>query len=198
MKTSATTHSISLFLVIIMYPSISMAQSIVVDDKSNDIKPTIETRNVDSSQISINSQVEIAPEAISVEISNKEVMPGLSVFEGLEHRDMRSDEYIASVDLGRLILPGDEFDGVNNPVGRVMLGLKRPYYRLGKDMRLAGFLDLKVARSLAGLGNSATITFRYDFHRIHDEGSVKMSMSFVHISYKISIPFGRRAETQHR
>jgi hypothetical protein len=198
MKTSATLHSISLFLAIIMYPSISMAQSIVVDDKSNDIKPTIETRNVDSSQISINSQVEIAPEAISVEISNKEVTPGLSVFEGLEPRDMRSDEYIASVDLGRLILPGDGFDGVNNPVGRVMLGLKRPYYRLGKDMRLAGFLDLKVARSLAGLGNSATITFRYDFHRIHDEGSVRMSMSFVHISYKISIPFGRRTETQRR
>ncbi len=195
---SATPHSISLFLVIIMYPSISMAQSIVVDDKSNEIKPTIETRNVDSSQISINSPVEIAPEAISTGISNKEMTPGLSVFEGLEPRDMRNDEYIASVDLGGLILPGNEFDRIKNPVGRVMLGLKRPYYRLGKDMRLAGFVDLKAAGSLAGLGNSATITFRYDFRRIHDERSFKMSMSFVHISYKISIPFGRRAETQHQ
>ncbi len=198
MITSAPWLSISLLLVIILSPSINMAQSIVVDDKSNDITPTIETRDIDSSQISIASPVGIAAEAISTEISSREVRPGFSVFEALEGRDMKSDEYVASIDLGRLIWPGDEFDSMKNPVSRVMLGLKRPYYRLGEDMRLAGFVDLKAAGSLAGLGNSAIITFRYDLRRNHDERSLKMSMVFVHISYKISIPFGNRTEKRHR
>jgi hypothetical protein len=178
--------------------SVGMAQSIVFDDKSNDIKPTIETRNIDSSQISINAPVETAPEAISTGISNKEVTPGFAVFEGIEAREMKGNEYIASVDLGRLILPGDGFDNFENPAGYVMLGLKRPYYRFGEDMRFSGLVDLRAGRSLAGLGNSAIITFRYDLRRNHDERSLKMSMFFVHISYKINIPFGGRTKTQHR
>jgi hypothetical protein len=55
---------------------------------------------------------------------------------------------------------------------------------------LAGLVDLNAAGSLGGLGNSATVTFRYDLRRNHDEHSVRMSVFFVYISYKISIPFG--------
>lgn len=198
MITSAPSLSISLLLVIMLYPSLSRAQSIVGDDKSDDIKPAVETRSIDSSRISINQPVEIAPEAISTEVSNNSAVPDFSLFEVPEGRDMWVDEYAASIDLGRLIWPKDAFDDMKNQSSRVMLGLKRPYYRLGEDMRLAGFVDLKAAGSLAGLGNSATITFRYDLHRIHDERSFKISMSFVHISYKISIPFGGRTEAQHR
>lgn len=198
MITSAPSLSVSLLLVIMLYPSLSRAQSITVDDKSDDIKPAVETRSIDSSRISIDQPVEIAPQAISTEVSNTSTTPDFSLFEASEDRDMWSDKYAASIDLGRLIWPGDEFDGMKNPVSRVMLGLKRPYYRLGEDMRLAGFVDLKAAGSLAGLGNSATITFRYDLRRIHDERSFKISMSFVHISYKVSIPFGGRTEAQRR
>ena len=181
-----------------LYPSLSRAQSITVDDKSDDIKPAVETRSIDSSRISIDQPVEIAPQAISTEVSNTSTTPDFSLFEASEERDMWSNKYAASIDLGRLIWPGDEFDGMKNPVSRVMLGLKRPYYRLGEDMRLAGFVDLKAAGSLAGLGNSATITFRYDLRRIHDKRSFKISMSFVYISYKVSIPFGGRTEAQRR
>ncbi len=195
---SALSVLIPVFYVIMLNTSVGMAQSIVFDDKSNDIKPTFETRNIDSSQISIDSPVEIAPEALSTGIAKKEVTPGFSIFEGIEAHDMKSNEYIASVDLGRLILPGDGVDNFENPAGYVMLGLKRPYYRLGEDMRFSGLVDLRAGWSLAGLGNSATITFRYDLRRNHDERSLKMSMFFVHISYKISIPFGSRAEMQHR
>ncbi len=198
MITSAPWLSITLLLVIILTPSINMAQTIVVDDKSNDITPTIEARDIDSSRISIESPVGITAEAISTEVSNREVRPGFSVFEAPEGRDMKSDEYVASIDLGRLVWPEDGQDGMRNSVGSLMLGLKRPHYSFGEEMRFVGLVDLKVAGSLVGLGNSATMTFRYDLRRNHDERSIKMSMILVHISYKISIPFGNRTEKRHR
>ena len=181
-----------------LYPITSIAQSIVVEDKTNDINPSTETRNIGSPQKPIDSAVETAPEAASTQILRSFLSPDFAVFEALEDPDMKDDEYVASIDLSRLIWSGDGFGETENPFGHVVLGLKRPYYRFGEDMRFAGLVDLNVAGSLAGLGNSATITFRYDFHRDHDENSVKMSMFFVYVSYKINIPFGSSGEAQYR
>lgn len=198
MMTSAGSPSRSLVFAIMLYPITSIAQSIVVEDKTNDINPPTETRNIDSPQKSIDSAVETAPEALSTRILNSSLSPGFPVSEMLEDRDMNDDDYVASIDLGRLIWSGDGFGKTENPFGHVVLGLKRPYYRLGGDTRLVGLVDLNAAGSLAGLGNSVSITFRYDFRRDHDENSVKMSMFFVYVSYKINIPFGSSGETRYR
>ncbi len=198
MITVAASPSKSLFFAIMLYPVISIAQSIVLEDESNDIKLTTETRNIDSPQKPIDSAVEIAPEAVSTEILKSSLSPGFPVFEMLEDRDMRGDDYVASIDLGRLIWSGDGFGETENPAGHVMLGIRRPYYRLDEDIRLAGLVDLNAGGSLAGLGNLATITFRYDLRKDYDSRSVKMSMFFVYVSYKVSIPFGGHTDERDR
>ncbi len=198
MITVAASPSKSLFFAIMLYPIISIAQSIVVEEKTNDIKLTTETRSIDSFEKPIDSATEVAPEAVSTEILKSSLAPGFSIFEAAEVSDMRGDDYVASIDLGRLIWPGDGFSETENPAGHVMLGIRRPYYRLDEDIRLAGLVDLNAGGSLAGLGNSATITFRYDLRKDHDGRSVKMSMFFVYVSYKISIPFGGHTDERDR
>ena len=198
MITSAASLSVWLFFAILLFPSIGLPQSIVPEDETNDIEPATETRNIDSPQKPIDSAVETAPEAASTQILDSSLSSGSPVSEMLEDRDMNDDDYVASIDLGRLIWSGDGFGKTESRFGHVVLGLKRPYYRFGEDTKLVGLVDLNVAGSLAGLGNSATITFRYDFHRDHDEHSVKMSMFFVYVSYKINIPFGSSGEAQYR
>lgn len=187
---SAASLSLSLFFAILLYPVTGIAQSILIEEKTGDIKPATEARSIDSFEKPIDPAADVAPEAPSAGILKSPRTPDLSVFESLEDHDMRNDEYVASLDLAGLIWPKDGLGKTENLFGRVILGLKRPYYRLGEDIRLAGLVDLNAAGSVGGLGNSATVTFRYDFRRDDDHHSVRMSVFFVYISYKISIPFG--------
>jgi hypothetical protein len=190
MMTPAASFSVSLFTAILLYSITGMAQSISIEEKTSDIVPATDTKSIDSFEKPIDPATEVTPEAAATGILKSPRMPDLSVFESLEEHDMRDDKYVASVDLAGLIWPEDGFGKAENLFGRVILGLKRPYYRLGENIRLAGLVDLNAAGSLGGLGNSATVTFRYDLRRNHDEHSVRMSVFFVYISYKISIPFG--------
>lgn len=115
-----------------------------------------------------------------------------SVFEILQFVDpdkVNKGKYVASIRLTNPLKPS--FSGKRGASGesQVLFGLRRPYYRLDEKVRVVGSFDLKASRTLAGLGNSATFTFRYDFRGDMERRAFKLSMLIDQISYRILIPF---------
>lgn len=97
--------------------------------------------------------------------------------------------YVATLDLLNLLSSSKYESGPAHPGARVMLGIKRPYYRLGRDMRLAGAVDLKMNKSFAGFDNLATVILGYDFQKNHSERDIRMKMMILNVSFKMEIPF---------
>lgn len=112
----------------------------------------------------------------------------LNRFTGTFDSDYRvKSEYVASLDLLEFLKPGKA--GAFDPVGtEVLFGLRRPYYRLGKDLRCAGVVDLRMSGSIGGCENSLTIAFGYDFRKEIGNGTFEAGVSLVKIGYLIKVP----------
>ena len=100
-------------------------------------------------------------------------------------------EYIASVDIMNIIRPGRVEDGHDN-AAELVFGVKRPYYRLGKNIRCAGVLDLKIAKSIAGCDNTLIIAFGYDIKKDIYNRTIDAGISLLNVGFKITIPVSLR------
>lgn len=110
------------------------------------------------------------------------------ITEMIEVENVLKKGYVATVDVARLLTSGkgaNQSDPAN--IG-ILLGIKRPYYRLGRDSRVAGMIDFTLKGSLAGIENCAVFTLGYDLKKYSADRSLKMDMTILNISFKISLP----------
>jgi hypothetical protein len=98
--------------------------------------------------------------------------------------------YVASIELSNPLKPSFSGKRASSDGGKFLFGLRKPYYRLDETIRIIGSFDLSAAGKLAGLGNSAILTFRYDLRGDIDRQALNISMLVDRISYRITIPFG--------
>jgi hypothetical protein len=97
-------------------------------------------------------------------------------------------KYVASIELSNPLKPSFSGKQVSGG-GHVLFGLRRPHYRLDETVRVIGSFDLSAIGRVGGFGNSAIVTFRYDFSGDVRRQAFKVSMLIDGISYKIIIPF---------
>jgi len=91
-------------------------------------------------------------------------------------------QYVASLTLGRNIWPsGDQ---------RVILGLKRPKYHLGKNTRILGNFDLKLERVMWKFNNILLVTFHYTVSKLPSSFSAKTEISIANIAFLVNFNFG--------
>jgi len=103
----------------------------------------------------------------------------------------KSDRYIASFKIDGFLWPetaGSRWAGKN---GSILIGVKKPYYRIDKNPRIKGKVDLKMEGSIFGMQNRSIITISYDLRSEETYGRISTSISFYSFSYNITIPFGK-------
>ncbi|MEE9554753.1 MAG: hypothetical protein V3W18_10690 [candidate division Zixibacteria bacterium] len=100
-------------------------------------------------------------------------------------------EYIAALDIGRILKPSGR-DQQGESSSGVFLGIRRPYYRIGREIRVVGTVDLKMTRPIRGIDNTLIIVLGYDLRKARFERSIDAGAAIVNIGYKISIPFPSR------
>jgi hypothetical protein len=165
------------------------AQTVGFGDKPGSIRSATEAAVGDASKTLEEATETVIPETSVLE---KMKLDPESVFELLQLIDpdeVSRGKYVASIKLNNPLKPS--FSGKRGAGGdsQVLFGLRRPYYRLDEKVRVVGSFDLKASGTLAGLGNSATFTFRYDFRGDMEKRAFKLSMLIDQISYRILIPF---------
>ena len=106
-----------------------------------------------------------------------------------EEKRITKSVYVATVDIGRMI-PGlsKASRGWTDGEG-FTVGVKRPYYRIGSDMRLRGLIDFKLIHPLAAVSSSLVVSVKYDFRRYGTENEFRGEIGVSDIAYKIIIPF---------
>jgi len=104
-------------------------------------------------------------------------------------KEERLPGYIATIDIMDLTHEGKGAGKLDNNSLAAVVGLRRPYYKLGKDLRLAGSVDLKINRGIAGTLGGALITLGYDFRKNRYDPSIKTEFKILECSIKFSFPF---------
>jgi len=104
----------------------------------------------------------------------------------------KAEKYMVSVDLGELFGSGRRNEGSGNGGSSVMIGLKKPYYRISGAPFITGKLDLRLAGSLFGIENRGFITLSYDVRSERRLQQLSSKIAFEQISFAIYIPFGKR------
>ena len=102
------------------------------------------------------------------------------------------DRYIASIKIDKLLWPktaGNRWAGKN---GLILIGVKKPYYRIDRNPRVKGKVDLKMEGSIFGMENRGLITISYDLRSQDTYRRISTSISFYSFSYSIIIPFGKK------
>lgn len=100
--------------------------------------------------------------------------------------------YVATIDPILLIFHGAIPPQDKIPNDGIVFGVRKPYYRLGKNMRVAGTVDLKYSGSLAGIGNRAVVTVGYDLRKYRTDNGIRGDVSVVKIAFSLDIPFNIR------
>ncbi len=100
-------------------------------------------------------------------------------------------DYIAMLDIGKFIKPGGR-DQRRGSIPEFFLGVRRPYYKIGRDLRVRGTIDLKMAHPVGGIDNALIIVFGYDFKKSRLDRSIDTKIAIVNIGFKISVPFSAR------
>jgi len=103
--------------------------------------------------------------------------------------DNSKSGYVATLNIIDLLSVGENPSRPRRPGTGMMLGIKRPYYRLGRDIRVVGTIDFKMNKALAGIDNLATVVFGYDLRKNKLDRTVKMDMMILNVSFRILIPF---------
>lgn len=154
--------------------SIRSATEAAVGDVSKTLEEASETPVPETSVL---ERIKLDPDAM------------LDLLHLIDPDQVNKGKYVASVELTNPLKPAFSAKGGTRSVNQVLFGLRRPYYSLDEKVRVVGSFDLKASRTLAGLGNSATFTFRYDFRGDMERRAFKLSMLMDAISYRIIIQF---------
>ena len=134
--------------------------------------------------------VEISKETAPSEYSTKSIDPESlqKISDMFTATNASKSGYVATIDLMKLVSSPENPSRLKRPDTGLMLGIRRPYYRLGRDIRVAGSIDFKFSGSLARFDNLATIIFGYDLRKNRIDRGMKMEFSILEISFKIAIP----------
>ncbi len=104
-------------------------------------------------------------------------------------RGLFPDRYIASISIDGLLrsaLAGEHPPGKN---GQILIGIKKPYYRLDRYLRVKGRVDLQMGFLIFGLESKGLISVIYDLRGKDTYRGVSTSLSFDSVIYRIVIPF---------
>jgi len=102
------------------------------------------------------------------------------------------EKYMVSVDLGDLLWSARHDEGSGNGRGFIMIGLKKPYYRISGAPFITGRLDLRLAGSFFGIENRGFITLSYDVRTESRLRQLSSKITFEQISFALYFPFGKR------
>ncbi len=112
-------------------------------------------------------------------------------FPGLFDLDFHiKSDYIATLDIGKLIKPAGRDQRGETP--EFFIGVRRPYYKIGRDLSVRGTIDLKMAHPVGGIDNALIIVFGYDFKKSRLDRYIDTKIAIVNIGFKISVPFSTR------
>lgn len=106
--------------------------------------------------------------------------------------DLFTDRYIASISIGGLLRSAPAGENSTGKNGTIMVGIKKPYYRFDRYLRVRGRVDLQMGGSILGLENKGLISVVYDLRGRDTCRGVSTSLSFEGVIYRIVIPFGSR------
>lgn len=100
-------------------------------------------------------------------------------------------KYLASFGIVELLWPRRQVGGRYGGNDLIMIGVKKPSYRLSKNPYIRGNLDFSLGGSLLGLENKGLITVSYQLKTADDLRRLSSSISFERFSFSINIPFGK-------
>lgn len=180
-------------ILLVIYQPTTSAQTVGLDDKPRSIRSASEA--ADAATALEETAVPVISQSSALDKTRYDPRALFSVFEIVDQNFIdRKVNYVAAIDLTNPLKPVLSGRRETNVGGHVFFGLRRPYYRLDETIRVIGSFDLKANGSLAGLGNSATVTFRYDFFGNTRSRAFKISMLVDQFSYRIIIPLGQSPE----
>lgn len=99
-------------------------------------------------------------------------------------------KYMISVDIGDLLWSGRRDEGGDGPGSSIMIGLKKPYYKISGAPFITGKLDFRLAGSLFGIENRGFITLSYDVRTERRLQQLSSKIAFEQISLALYFPFG--------
>jgi hypothetical protein len=104
----------------------------------------------------------------------------------------RSVRYMASIRIDELLWPGKEGKRWAENKGSILIGIKKPYYRLYRFPYVKGKVDLQMAGSIFGMKNKGLISFSYDLRSKDASKRISTTISLDSFSYIITIPIGKK------
>jgi hypothetical protein len=182
-------YSISCFIIPFLF-----AIALIQGGRAQSIGGNVDKDNFPSTSIISNSIIDDRDEKnISLSASYSKRTTGESSFYGIadiaEEARISKSTYIATFDIGRVIPGLNESRRWWTEGGSITVGVKRPYYRIGSDMRLRGFVDLRFSHSLIAVNSSLVVSIKYDFRKYGPENAFRSEIGVADIAYRIIIPF---------
>lgn len=101
--------------------------------------------------------------------------------------------YMAVINLANLFWSGLNGKIFNYNDNSLIIGFKKPFYKLSRYPRVRGSVDMRFKTIIAGLQNSAIITLAYDFRGSSSYYKFKSSFYLERVSLKMNIPFGEKS-----
>lgn len=100
--------------------------------------------------------------------------------------------YMAVINLANLFWSDHNNKIFNYNSNSLIIGFKKPFYRLSRYPRVRGSVDMRFEATAAGLQNSAIITLAYDFEGSSSHYKFKSSFYLERVSLNVLIPFGEK------
>jgi len=102
-----------------------------------------------------------------------------------------TEKYMASFGIAELLWPRHQGSGRAGRNDLLMIGVKKPYYKISQNPYIRGNLDFRLRGSLFGLENKGLITIAYHLRTANGLRELSSSVSFERFSFSINIPFGK-------
>ena len=176
-----------IFIAVFQYSQISTGGR-TVPDRGNPEKDTISDRDKSDADIPAvidsNSAAELRFD--SYRTKSKWPVPEFD-------RDLSgsgSTKYIASIRLEELLGHRPEKGHLAPQNGSVLIGIKRPSYRLVGRPYVRGNVDLRMGASIFGLDGRGLVTVSYYLKSDDSYSHISTTLSLVGFSYRFIIPLG--------
>jgi hypothetical protein len=103
-----------------------------------------------------------------------------------------SERYVASVKIDGILRSTSAEDRSAGGNGTILIGIKRPYYRIDKNPRVRGLVDLQMGGAIFGLESKGMISVFYDIKSRDEFREISTAISFNRFICRIIIPFSIR------
>jgi len=100
--------------------------------------------------------------------------------------------YLAVINLADLFWGSHNNKKFNYNNNSLIIGFKKPSYRLSRCPRVRGSVDMRFEAIAAGLQNSTIITLGYDFRGSNSHYKFRSSFYLERVSLNVHIPFGEK------